>query len=213
MFNAIKIYMLAVVLVLFVSSCAQVSKAPNEDLISADLSDLVLDPSQKPSTVFIRKNNTSSLADYNKFIIDPLVIDKNLIEAKGVSAEDALFIQNYFTQTMTSELNASGYEITSEPGESVLRMTFSIKDLSTPTAATNVSMLFVPGLSTSVGEVTIQAVFKESTTNQVNAVVLESSRGSYLFNSNPLSTMSDVEVALDNWAKGIRKALDKAHAK
>jgi hypothetical protein len=92
-------------------------------------------------------------------------------------------------------------------------MTFTIRDLKAPTAATNVSLLLVPGLSTSVGEVTVEAVFKDSLTDQINAVVLESSRGSYVFNSNPLSTWSDVEVAFDNWAEGFSNAVDKAHGK
>jgi hypothetical protein len=82
-----------------------------------------------------------------------------------------------------------------------------------PTAATNVSLLVVPGLSTSVGEVTIEATFADSLTEQVNAVVLESSRGSYMFNGNPLSTTSDVKTAFDNWAVGFTNALNVAHGK
>jgi len=42
---------------------------------------------------------------------------------------------------------------------------------------------------------------------------MESSRGSYMFNANPLTTTSDIEAAFDNWATGFTSAVNKAHGK
>lgn len=197
---------------LLITSCAQVSQVANPEHISVDVSGLTLDSSQAPSTVYMRAG-APTLADYNKFILDPLSIDYNDPKMKDISTEEVKSIRDYFNQVMTQELINGGYKIVTRSNPDTLRMTFAIRDLKAPTASTNVSMLLVPGLSTSVGEVTIEAVFRESTTNKINAVVLENSRGSYMFNPNPLTTWSDVEVAFDNWAKGFRKALDTAHGK
>lgn len=213
-FNTLKssAVIIATTSMLLISSCAQVSQVANPTHISADLSGLTLDPSQAPSTVY-KREGAPTLANYKKFILDPLTIDYSDPNMKDISAEDITYMQDYFQKIVTHELTEGGYKLVTRSAPDVLRMTFSIKDLKAPTAATNVSMLLVPGLSTSVGEVTIQAIFKDSASNQINAVVLENSRGSYMFNPNPLTTYSDIETAFDNWAKGLRKALDEAHSK
>ena len=197
---------------LFMSGCAQVSKQANPEHLSVNLSGLTLDKSQAPATVY-KRANAPTLADYRQFILDPLTIDYSDPNMEDISAEDVKLMQDYFQQVMTKALTDGGYELVTRSAPNVLRMTFSIKDMQAPTPVTNVSMLLVPGLSTSVGKVTIQAVFTDAESNQINTVVLESSRGSYMFNPNPLSTMSDVEMAFDNWAIGLRTALDKAHGK
>ena len=114
---------------------------------------------------------------------------------------------------MKDELQSGGYEVVSSSAPNSLQIQFTIKDMKLPTAAGNVSMLVVPGLSTSVGEVTLEATFTDSNTKQLNAVVIESTRGSYMFNGNPLTTTSDVKEAFDNWAEGFRQSLDAAHGK
>jgi hypothetical protein len=203
-------FLVVFTLTIFITSCAQVSQVADPKTISVNLSGLTLDPSQAPTIVYKREGATT-LANYKKFILDPLSIDYKDPKLKDISSSEIKHIQNYFTEIITQELVNGGYKLVTRSAPDVLRMTFSIKELKAPSASTNVSMLLIPGLSTSVGEVTIQAVFTESHTNIINAVVLESSRGSYMFNANPLTTVSDVEVAFDNWAKGLRKAIDKAH--
>lgn len=82
-----------------------------------------------------------------------------------------------------------------------------------PTVVTNALVFLVPSLQTSVGEVTVEAVFKDVYSNTINAVVIESSRGSYMFNKKLWSIWADVESAFDNWATGFREAVDRAHGK
>jgi hypothetical protein len=72
----------------------------------------------------------------------------------------------------------------------------------------------VPGVfSISVGQVTIEGVFREALTNRIDAVVVERSGGSHVLNTSPWSTRADVEKTFDNWAEGIRAAIDKAHGR
>jgi len=114
---------------------------------------------------------------------------------------------------MTTSLTNAGYQVVTRTAENTLRMSFKISDLKAPTAATNVSMLLVPGLSTSVGEATVEATFTDAASGIINGVVLENSRGSNMFNPNPLTTLSDVEAAFDQWAAGFTNAVNTAHKK
>lgn len=202
----------SITLMLFLNGCAQVGQEISTSEISTNISGLVLDESKKPTLVYIRPE-APTLADYTKFIIDPILIDYSDPNINDISSEEMVQMQQYFSQVMSKELVDAGYQVVTRSAPNTLRVTFKISDLKAPTAATNVSMLLVPGLSTSVGEVTIEAVFREALSNQVNAVVMESSRGSYMFNANPLTTTSDIEAAFDNWATGFTSAVNKAHGK
>lgn len=202
----------SIILMLFLNGCAQVGQEISTSEISTNISGLVLDESKKPTLVYIRPE-APTLADYTKFIIDPILIDYSDPNINDISSEEMVQMQQYFSQVMSKELVDAGYQVVTRSAPNTLRVTFKISDLKAPTAATNVSMLLVPGLSTSVGEVTIEAVFREALNNQVNAVVMESSRGSYMFNANPLTTTSDIEAAFDNWATGFTSAVNKAHDK
>jgi hypothetical protein len=202
----------SIALIMMLSGCAQVGQEINKTDISTNISGLVLDESKKPVLVYMRPG-APTLVDYTTFIIDPILVDYSDPNINDISSEDMVKMQQYFHHVMSKELVDSGYQVVTRSAPNTLRVTFKISDLKAPTAASNVSMLLVPGLSISVGEVTIEAVFREALSNQVNAVVMDSSRGSYMFNGNPLTTTSDIETAFDNWAVGFTKAVNEAHGK
>jgi hypothetical protein len=195
-----------------VTGCAQVSKEVDSSAIATNVSGLVLDASHKPTLIY-KRANAPTLAKYSSFIIDPILVDYKDPDMKEIAVEDIAEMQDYFHKVMSEELTNAGYKVVTRSAENTLRISFLISDLKVPTAATNVSVFLVPGLQTSVGEVTVEAVFKDSLSNAINAVVVESSRGSYMFNKKPWSTWSDVESAFDNWAVGFREAVDSAHGK
>ena len=194
------------------AACAQVSNTVDPSQLSMDVAGLELQDKFLPTHVYTRPG-APGLEQYTKFIMEPIAINNTSDNIKEVSMQDMLEMQGYLEEVMARELTASGYELVTEPSADAMVIGFTIADMKIPTAATNVSLLVVPGLSTSVGEVTIEATFADSLTEQVNAVVLESSRGSYMFNGNPLSTTSDVKTAFDNWAVGFTNALNVAHGK
>ena len=202
----------AILFSICISGCAQVSKDVSQSQIKSNIEGLELDESHKPTLVYIRPG-APTLANYNRFIIDPISIDYSDPAMKEISAAEIRQLQEYFHSAMTNALTQSGYKVVTRSSEGVLRITFTLSELKAPTASTNVSVLLVPGMSTSVGEVTIEAVFKDAASNVINAVVLEGSRGSYMFNKKPWNTWGDIESAFDNWANGFRDAVDKAHKK
>lgn len=65
----------------------------------------------------------------------------------------------------------------------------------------------------SVGEVTVEGVFREALTNRIDAVAVNRSRGSRVLNATPWSTWADVKGTFDNWAKGLRKAINEVHGR
>lgn len=199
-------------LLLVATGCAQVSKDVDRAAIASNVSGLVLDTSHKPTLIY-KRANAPTLAQYSRFIIDPILVDYKDPDMKDIPVEDIAEMQDYFHKVMSEELTTAGYKVVTRSAENTLRISFIISDLKVPTAATNVSVFLVPGLQTSVGEVTVETVFKDSLSNVINAVVVESSRGSYMFNKKPWSTWSDVESAFDNWAVGFREAVDSAHGK
>jgi|GEM_PF-2538054 len=208
-----KLKLLSFTLVAFtLIGCAQVSNTVERSQLTVVIDGLEQKKEFLPTLVFIRPS-APTLGQYTKFIMEPIAFNLDNPNIKEVSREDLLEMQTYLEQVMSESLAGGGYKIVTEPSEGTLIISFTITDMKLPTAATNVSMLVVPGLSTSVGEVTVEATFTDSITEQLNAVVLESSRGSYMFNGNPLSTTSDVREAFDNWANGFRRALDEAHGK
>lgn len=204
--------LVAILFAFLFSGCAQVSQTVEPTQLKTDILGLEQQKEFLPTLVYIRAN-APTLAKYTKFILEPIAIDVDNPNIKEVSMDDLLEMQQYLERVMADSLMSGGYEIVTEASDETLIIGFTITDMKIPTAATNVSMLVVPGLSTSVGEVTVEASFTDSVTEQLNAVVVENSRGSYMFNGNPLTTSSDVKEAFDNWASGFRTALDKAHNK
>ncbi|WP_375748987.1 DUF3313 domain-containing protein [Vibrio sp. HN007] len=205
--NKMKI-LFAALLVSVVSGCANVSQDISSGSSSVSLKGLTQDKSKMPTLVYERKG-AKPLSEYNSFIIDPIKVDYD----GELSQEDLAELQQYFQKAMTDELTEAGYEVRTTPTPDTLRVSFRIFDIKTPTALVNVTSLVVPGTSATVGEVSIEAVFSNAEMNQVDAVILEHSRGSYLFNANPYSNIDDIEYAFDNWARGFTRAVNTAKGK
>jgi hypothetical protein len=197
---------------ILLGACAQVSKQAEPAELTVDIDGLELREQFLPTLVYTR-DGAPGLEQYTKFIIGPIAFNDDNPNLKEVSIEDLTEMQIYLENAMSQELSKHGYELVTDASDDAMIIDFTIIDMQIPTAATNVSLLVVPGLSTSVGEVTVEAVFTDSTSEQIIAIVLESSRGSYMFNSNPLSTTSDIRTAFDNWASGFTSALNEAHNK
>ncbi len=170
-----------------------------------------LDPSEAPSVVY-KRPGAPSLAAYHRFIIDPVLINYNDPKMQEIKPEDIGRMSQYFHDVMIKELRDGGYEVGTRAQANTLRVTMILSGLKAPTAAANVSVLAAP-FAVSVDEVTVEAVFREATTNRTDAVVVTRSQGSRILNPTPWSTWADVQKSFDQWAKGLRKAVDKAHGR
>lgn len=216
-----RIIFLLILMVILLSACGPTGKVVQIPIDHVQTAELIPDDKDTPSIVF-RRPNVPTLASYHKFIIDPILIDYNDSDIQEIDAEDLDKLSTYFQQALRRELQASKYKVTTQPGPDTLRMTFVIKDIKASPAggAINVAAMATGALvgvpcivAISTGEITVKGIFRESTTNRIDAVVITRSAGSRFFKSKPWSTWADVEGALDLWAEGIREAVDKAHGR
>ncbi len=209
--KTIKMTVLGVLFALVLGACGSSGKAVKNYTANTSLAGLTLDNSQAPTLLYVR-SDAPGLDTYNTFIIDPIILDPRDESIKKLKKDDLTRIQTYFTESLTKELENSGYKITDNPSNETMRMSFILSGIKAPNASANVTSVLLP-IALKVGGVTIEGVFKESKSDRIDAVVISRSQGSRVANSSPWSTWSDVESAMDKWAKGIAKAVDMAHGK
>ena len=217
-------YILALLLTFFVvlPACGPTSRTVNEGYaIMADTSGLELDKSEEPTLIY-KRPGAPTLAAYHRFIIDPIKINYSDPDMKELDPEQIEEMQRYFHGTMVKELTEAGYEVgtRSEPG--TMRMAFTVSGLKAWAGGGAANIAAMAGgaavglpviFAISVGEVTVEGVFREAVTNRIDAIVVDRAGGSRVFNAKPWSTWADVEGTFDKWAEGIRKSIDKAHGR
>jgi hypothetical protein len=211
---------IAVLTVLVVlGACAPTSKIIQDYDFVADITGLELDESQYPTLVY-KRPGAPSLAAYSRFIIDPVQVNYVDPEMKELDPEQVGKMQEYFHNAMAMELRAGGYEVGTRSQAGTLRISATIVGLKAPSARANIgasavgAVVGVPSIyAIKVGEVTVEAVFREALTNRIDAVAIDRSQGSRLLNARPWSTWADVKGTFNKWAKGIREAVDEAHGR
>lgn len=198
-----------VLLPLVLAGCAPTSSAPRNYSEDLDINGLILDKSQKGALVYTRPG-AAALSEYDEFIVDPVIVKYSDPAMKELPADQVTRIQSYFHAAVVEELTEGGYTIGSRSEPDRLRIALTIAGLKAPSAAGNVTNLLLP-VSVSVGEVTVEARFSNSATNEVDGLVISRSKGSRVLNSTPWSNWADVEKSLNAWAADFRSAVDKAH--
>ncbi len=213
--------MLLLIVLLALTGCGPTAKMVKDDAIIADISGLELDESQAPALIY-RRPGAPTLAAYNRFIIDPVQIHYNDPNMKELDPEKLAEMQKYFQTAMIEELREAGYEVGTRSQANTMRISLTISGLKAWSGggAANIAAMAAPAamgvpqvVAVSVGEVTVEGVFRESLSNRIDGVAVERTRGSRLFNDSPWSTWADVRSTFDNWAKGFRKAVDEAHGR
>lgn len=213
--------LLATGLVSLTMACAPVEKPPIIGFQTQGVGDLVLQSDEFPTVVYTR-SGVPPLSDYRRFIIDAVSVNYDDPGVRELSQDDVDRISTYFRTAVVKELLDGGYEVGTRTQPDTLRVSLTISGFSAPESGGLVnaagivaaSAIGLPGVvALSVGEVTIEATFREATTNRLDAAVLSRSRGSRVLNDSPWSTWSDVEGSLDAWAEDFRGAVDEAHGK
>ncbi|WP_221075855.1 DUF3313 family protein [Agarivorans aestuarii] len=174
----------------------------------ANTDGLEFDPNHAPSIVYVRPG-AASLKSYDNFIIDPVIILDADSELDAASSEQIAKMQTYLAEAVSQELSQAGYQINGDSTENALRITFKVSGMKAPSAAANVTTVLAP-FALSVGEVTIETVFREAASERIDAVAIMQSKGSRFLNSTPWSTWADVEQTFDSWAKSFRQSVDQA---
>ncbi|WP_394131887.1 DUF3313 family protein [Shewanella maritima] len=176
----------------------------------ADTEGLERDTSEAPGVVLVRPG-APNLNEYERFIIDPVILIDADYNNDDLDKEKAEKMQQYLQQAVIKELEQAGYQVGGDV-DKAMRITFKISGLKVPSAAANITTVLAP-FALSVGEVTIETVFREAATDRIDAVAIMQSRGSRFFNATPWSTWEDIKQTFDNWAESFRKSVDKAHKK
>ncbi len=208
-----KVSLIISILVVFVAltSCGPKSIAIQNDEPFANSDGLVLDTSQG-ATILYTRPSVPDLGAYNRFIIDPVNVIYTDPKMKELSSEQVGKMQQYLRNAVIKELRDAGYEIGTRSQAETMRISFTISGLKAPSAIGNVTAALAP-IIVSVGEVTVEGVFREALTNRIDAIAVNRSQGSRILNPKPWSTWADVEDTFDNWAKGFREAVDKRHGR
>ncbi len=186
---------------------------------TVDLSGLEHDKSQGPHIAYMRPG-APGLGDYNRFIIDPVQVIYKDPKMKELSPEQVGRMTQYLRDAMINELRDGGYEVGTKSQAGTMRISFTISGFKAPSGggAANIGTIgagTVAGVpvifAVSVGEVTVEWVFREALTHRIDGVAVTRARGAKVLNPTPWSTWADVEKSFDDWAKGFREAVDKAH--
>ena len=219
-------YILAVILTPFLfslSACGPTSRTVDENYdILTTTSGLELDNSQEPTQVY-KRPGALTLAAYHRFIIDPIQVNYTDPDMKELDPEQIEEMRRYFHGAMVKELTEAGYKVGTRSEANTMRISFTVSGLKAWKGGGVANVAAIAGgiavgvpvgvFAISVGEVTVEGVFRESLTNRIDAVVVDRSGGSRVFKAKPWSTWADVEGTFDKWAEGIREAIDKAHGR
>ncbi len=205
------------------SACGPTSRTVDKNYgILTTTAGLELDKSQEPTQVY-KRPGAPTLAAYNRFIIDPIQVNYTDPDMKELDPEQIDEMQRYFHGAMVKELREAGYEVGTRSQAETMRIAFTVSGLKAWAGGGAANIAAMAGgiavgvpvgvFAISVGEVTVEGVFREALTNRIDAVVIDRSGGSRVFKAKPWSTWADVEGTFDNWAEGIRNAIDKAHGR
>ena len=208
--NLLLCLLLVLMVLASISACATKSVTVEGYETTVDVSGLEHDKSQSPTIVY-RRPGAPGLGEYNRFIIDPVMVIYNDPKMKELSPEQVGRMTQYLRDAMINELRDAGYEVGTKSQAGTMRISFTITGLKAPSAIGNVTAALAP-IAVSVGDVTVEWVLREALTHRIDAVAVTRARGSYVLNPTPWSTWADVERTFDDWAKGLREAVDKAHA-
>lgn len=198
------------VAVSFLSACTTTDVEVVDYEFFSDLNGLKLQEGNDETIVYSRPS-MEPFSAYSRFIVDPVRIDYTDPNQDELSIEDVTNMQNYLHDAMVSQLIEHGYTVgtRSEPG--TLRIGFIVSGVKTPNALPNLVSAVTPIIkyTLSIGEVTVEGVFTDASSNAINVVAVSSTEGARYYNSTLWSTWADVESAFDQWAEGIVEFLDQ----
>lgn len=193
------------------SACGASGRRISNDVITANIDGLQLDESASPTVLYVRPG-APPLSTYGRFMIDPVQVNYADRRIAKLKQSDIDRLQVYFRDAVIKEIQDGGYEVVSSPKANTMQISLTILSVKTPSALANVSVLLAP-VALSVGDVTVEAVFSDAVSGRTDAVAVSRSVGSRVLKASPWSTWADVKSAFDQWAKGIRKAIERSDSR
>lgn len=185
--------------------CAQ--KAPYSGFLG-DYSLLTPHPDVKGAMAY--ENPTKSLKQYDKFIVQPVVVHF-AASAKGTAIDPGKLkeLADYFHGEVVKALSER-YRVVSAPGPGVLRIRFAITDIKKTIPAMNIH----PGTKLTgvgLGGASVEAEALDSQTGERVAAVVDSQKGTRLSLTAGLTRYGHAKQVMRKWAERFVKRLDKVH--
>jgi hypothetical protein len=157
----------------------------------------------------LRYINMGRLDDYDKFIIEPVIIHMHG-EDEELDMESRRELENYMHNAIVEAIK-DRYMVVAQPAPGVARVRVAITDVDKSTPALNV----IPQtklIGAGIGGASVEAeVVDSQTSEQIGAAIL-SQKGKRLSMSG-LSKYGDAKAVMDDWAERFRKRLDEARGK
>ncbi len=147
---------------------------------------------------------------YNKLMIDPVVVYFHP-DAKNRQIEPDVLkeLTDYFRTVVIEEVQET-YPVVDKPGPDVLRIRAAITDLVPANPFVNLVTTAGMGISVDMGGASMEAMFIDSTTNEVIGEVIDSKKGTPV-DINMLkgfTTWGYAKGALRDWAELLKESLE-----
>ncbi len=196
----------ATILLSFLSACSSAPPPLKKPVVLADTTGLSLEQ-ESADLLLYRRPGVAKLNHYTAFIIEPVEVVYTSRGMMAVSQDEITEIKRYFQRAVISELREHGYQVVHKPAERVLRVQLKLTGLDPGRPLLNLT-------GTTASAVTMEAEFRESLSDRLDAVVVSRRLGNTQGSeAATLGKVESVEPALDAWAVKFRRAVDRAQGR
>ncbi len=201
---------LAFLMIVAVGACATVDE-PEQTGFLSDYSKLERDTDNR--WIY----STAKTVDYSKFYIEPVAVLFKQKEDPEFSPDELEELKTYLVVRLTKRLTEDdGYEVMSGPGPGVASFRMAITDVDASIAALNMSV-YTRVTGAGLGGIAAEGEIVDSMSGEQLAAAIRWGSGSRVMGrgtqviKGEVSKLADAKGVIDNWAKDIRKRIDKAH--
>lgn len=153
------------------------------------------------------------MGEYDSFIIDPVVVlFQRDPENPTFSDEEIEKLKAYVVKELTEQLTKDdGYSVVTEPGPGVARLRIGLTEVEETIGVLNITIYTkITGLG--LGGASAEGEMVDSVTGEQIAAMVRWGTGSRVLRAG-LTPTGDAKIAIDKWAKHVRKLLDEQHDK
>lgn len=153
------------------------------------------------------------MGEFDSFIIDSVVVlFERDPENPTFSDEEIEKFKAYVVKELTEQLTKDdGYSVVTEPGPGVARLRVGLTEVDETIGVLNVSIYTkITGLG--LGGVSAEGEMVDSVTGEQIGALVRWGTGSRVLKAG-LTPTGDAKIAIDKWAKNVRKILDEHHDK
>ena len=212
-------FALLIAFVCSLSGCAT-SPAPRTTYMpEASIQGLVQDRSQYP-TLLYRRPGAPKIGSYDRYIVGDVRIRVADSDMNKIPSKDLEYMADYLKVAIRHELSTAGYNVGAGYGNSALRMEFVLSGFEVIDSAEGSGTQSDGNRSDGawlssmrVSTIIVEGAFIDAKRNRVDAIAVSRTKPQGFENARWWSTWEDVEKSLDEWAVGIREAVDKTKSR